>query len=53
MLESVMETLMTLGCQIRDNGLVEIWDGVYKTRMNKSELIQFGAVALDSSTIAT
>ena len=42
-----------LSCHIRDNGLVEIWDGVYKTRMNKSELMQFGAVALDSSSIAT
>ena len=42
-----------LGCHIRDNGLVEIWDGVYKTRMNTSELIQFGAASLDSGTIAT
>eukprot|EP00439_Symbiodinium_sp_Y106_P055369 s2221_g7.t1 len=42
-----------VGCHFRDNGLVEIWDGVYKTRVNKSELMQFGAVALDSSAIAT
>ena len=42
-----------VACRIRDNELVELWDGLRKTRLLLPELVQFSEDAVDSSAIVT
>ena len=42
-----------IACRIRDNELVELWDGLRKTRLLLPELVQFSEDAVDSSAIVT
>ena len=42
-----------LACKVRENNLVEMWDGNYKTRMLLSELQDFAREAIDASSLVT
>ena len=42
-----------IACRVRDNELVELWDGLHKTRLLLPELVQLSEEAVDSNTIVT
>ena len=39
-----------LACQVGDNGLVTLWDGIYKTTMRLDQLLAFGDKAMDAGS---